>query len=369
MPITVNVNPGALGVAATTEIGGFSGVLTGTVVPSNTLNLLNVPPGCVSFNGACVTTPINPTNGIPLSLLTRGTVVYLNPDVIVPTYHQEPSRSVTIPRLTSVYSPTSLLAPSDVTISGGGVRQATITGMVPEQLAIEPESPPLTSLPEPSDVSISGDGAQQGTIGRTVPEQPTGGSESPPLSSLPEPSDVSVFGGSAPEASIVSSVSEQATRKVETQPVSTPQVDPTRLNSSVAPSVAQIKFKSGQGDLSLTGRELLIQVSEILKSVANMRIQIEGHTDNVPIGPKLRSLYASNWELAKARAANAVRILVEEGGIDPAILSPVGRADTRPVANNATAAGRNKNRRIAIVITPNDRPEAAPLPTADQPGR
>ncbi|MGH7164450.1 MAG: OmpA family protein, partial [Nitrospiraceae bacterium] len=328
MPITVNVNPGTLGVAATTQIGGFSGVLTGTVVPSNTLNLLNVPPGCVSFNGACVTTS---TNGIPLSLLTRGTVVYLNPDVIVPTYYDKPSRSITIPRLTSVYVPASLLEPSDVTISGGGVRQGTITSLVPEQLTTEPESPPLSSLLEPSDVTIPGGRAQEETIASSVPDEATGQSAS--------------------------------------QPVSRPLVDVTRLNSSVAQSVSQIEFKSGQGDLSPTGRELLSQVSEILKGVADMRIQIEGHTDNVPIGPKLLSLYPSNWELAKARAANAVRILVEEGGIDPAILSAVGRADTRPVASNATAAGRNKNRRIEIVLTPKAQPEAAVPPTADQSGR
>ncbi len=327
MPITVNVNPGTLGVAATMEIGGFSGVLTGTVVPSNTLALLNVPPGCVSFNGVCVTTSTN----IPLSLLTRGTLVYLNPDVIVPTYYQDPSRSVTIPRLTSVYVPTSLLAPSDVTISGGGVRQGTTTSLVPEQLTTEPESLPLSSLPEPSDVTNPG--------------------------------------GSAQEETIASSVLEQPTTQGESQPLSTPQIDMTRLSSSVAQSVSQIQFKSGQGDLGPTGRELLKQVSEILKSVANMRIQIEGHTDNVPIGPKLLPLYPSNWELAKARAANAVRILVEEGGIDPALISSVARADTRPVASNATAEGRNKNRRIEIVLTPKDRPEAALSPPADQPGR
>jgi chemotaxis protein MotB len=68
------------------------------------------------------------------------------------------------------------------------------------------------------------------------------------------------------------------------------------------------------------------------------------------IGPSLKSAFASNWELSRARAAGIVRHLVEKGGLDSAKLSAVGYGSTRPVASNATEAGRKRNRRIEIVF-------------------
>jgi chemotaxis protein MotB len=71
----------------------------------------------------------------------------------------------------------------------------------------------------------------------------------------------------------------------------------------------------------------------------NQRIVVEGFTDNVPIGPALRSRFPSNWELSTARATGVVRYLVAQGF-----------GDSRPVTSNDTAQGRAKNRRVEIVI-------------------
>ena len=115
-PINVAVNPGTLGIRATTAIGGISAFLTGTVLPSNALTLLNSPPGLVCFNGCPV--PNSPVSGLATGLV-RSTFGYLNPDTIIPAYYPQPSRSVLISDITSVYMPGTLLQPSPVSLSSG----------------------------------------------------------------------------------------------------------------------------------------------------------------------------------------------------------------------------------------------------------
>jgi chemotaxis protein MotB len=68
------------------------------------------------------------------------------------------------------------------------------------------------------------------------------------------------------------------------------------------------------------------------------------------IGPALKSRYLTNWDLSKARAGGVLRYLIEKGGIDSAKLSSVGYGDTKPIAGNATEVGREKNRRVDIVL-------------------
>ncbi len=114
-PMTVNVNPGTLSIRATTVVAGISAFLTGTVLPGNALTLLNVPPGLVCFNGCPATGGTGGSAGLSGNAL--GTLVYLNPDAIVPTYYPQPSRSVLISDVTSVYIPGSLLEPSSVSLS------------------------------------------------------------------------------------------------------------------------------------------------------------------------------------------------------------------------------------------------------------
>ncbi len=111
-PINVAVNPGTLGIRATTAIGGISAFLTGTVLPGNALTLLNVPPGLVCFN-------ICPVTSSPVSGLANSTFGYLNPETIIPAFYPQPSRSVLISDITSVYMPGTLLQPSPISLSSG----------------------------------------------------------------------------------------------------------------------------------------------------------------------------------------------------------------------------------------------------------
>ena len=113
-PINVAVNPGTLGIRATRR-WRESRHLTGTVLPGNALALLNVPPGLVCFNICPVAS--SPVSGV--SGLANSTFGYLNPETIIPAYYPQPSRSVLISDITSVYMPSTLVQPSPVSLSSG----------------------------------------------------------------------------------------------------------------------------------------------------------------------------------------------------------------------------------------------------------
>lgn len=123
--------------------------------------------------------------------------------------------------------------------------------------------------------------------------------------------------------------------------------------------VDRVLFDSGHAEVKPAGQRVLKQVSDVLKTVADKQIRIEGHTDNVPISAKLRDRYKSNWELSTARATTVVRYLIDQGGVDPQHLSAIGYADTQPIASNETVEGRSANRRIEIVLYPKDLKEIA----------
>ncbi len=123
--------------------------------------------------------------------------------------------------------------------------------------------------------------------------------------------------------------------------------------------VDRVLFDSGQSQVKPAGLKVLKQVSDILKNVPDKQIRIEGHTDDVPIGARLKGRFPTNWELSTARATSVVRYLIEEGGVDRASLSAVGYADTRPLAGNDTEEGRTANRRIEIALYPKDLSEIA----------
>ena len=118
--------------------------------------------------------------------------------------------------------------------------------------------------------------------------------------------------------------------------------------------VEKVLFNSGQAQVKPAGLKVLTQVSDVLKNVTDKQIRIEGHTDNVPIGVKIRDKFPTNWELSTARATNVVRFFIVQGGVSRESLEAVGFADTRPVASNDTEAGRTENRRIEIVLYPRD---------------
>ena len=106
---------------------------------------------------------------------------------------------------------------------------------------------------------------------------------------------------------------------------------------------------------------VLKKVASVLVK-ANRVIQVQGHTDNVPIKGRLAERFPTNWELSAARAVNVVRFLHEEAGLDPQSLSATGVSEYRPRAANDTDEGRQKNRRIEILLIPPFEPE----PDSDQ---
>lgn len=106
---------------------------------------------------------------------------------------------------------------------------------------------------------------------------------------------------------------------------------------------ASVLFDSGEARLQLPAIRALTAVGKIL-ATTDFPITVEGHTDNAPINTLL---FPSNWELSGARAASVVRLFVETG-VDARRLTATGYAEQRPVADNATIEGRQRNRRVAI---------------------
>jgi chemotaxis protein MotB len=114
--------------------------------------------------------------------------------------------------------------------------------------------------------------------------------------------------------------------------------------------VSEVLFNSGKADLRTDSLSKLDKVASVLKTtVSDLNVGIEGHTDNVPIK---HSGWKSNWELSTARALSVVHHLEDKEGIDPKRLSATGYGEFRPVASNATKAGKQENRRVEIVILP-----------------
>lgn len=112
-----------------------------------------------------------------------------------------------------------------------------------------------------------------------------------------------------------------------------------------------LHYDSGDAAIKPENYNVLDQLIEYLRTSGDMRmIRIEGHTDNVEIGPSLKSRYPSNWELSKVRANGVLRYLVEKGGVEPERISAVGLGDTKPTATNAVEEGRTKNRRVEILL-------------------
>jgi chemotaxis protein MotB len=111
----------------------------------------------------------------------------------------------------------------------------------------------------------------------------------------------------------------------------------------------QIFFDSGRATLKKGGREVLKKVGAALKDYEDKVIRVVGHTDNVPVAKSLQTTFPSNWELSVARATNVVRFL-QEAGVPPERMIPSGRGEYDPVAPNDTPEGRQKNRRIEIML-------------------
>ncbi|MBK1674024.1 flagellar motor protein MotD [Ectothiorhodospira shaposhnikovii] len=112
-----------------------------------------------------------------------------------------------------------------------------------------------------------------------------------------------------------------------------------------------ILFASGSADLAADAIPILERLAGILAQFP-ARIQVEGHTDNVPIST---AVYPSNWELSSGRAATVVNLFARNG-VDPEQMAAIGFGEYRPKADNTTPEGRLKNRRVNIVVLAGRRP-------------
>ena len=108
-----------------------------------------------------------------------------------------------------------------------------------------------------------------------------------------------------------------------------------------------ILFDSGSAELRKNAEPILSNVAEILKRFDGYTVEITGHTDNVPMTSG--SFKDNNW-LSSARALYSAEYLISAGGLDPAQIKYSGRGEYEPIADNKTAEGRAKNRRIEIKI-------------------
>lgn len=113
----------------------------------------------------------------------------------------------------------------------------------------------------------------------------------------------------------------------------------------------ELLFPEGGWQISKEGKAAIDKIVSTLQSATKYRIEVEGHTDNVPIGKHLAHRFSSNWELSAGRAAEVVKYL-QSKGVDPSRMTAAGHGEYEPVASNATAEGKAENRRIDIDLVP-----------------
>jgi len=123
----------------------------------------------------------------------------------------------------------------------------------------------------------------------------------------------------------------------------------TQKNGKVYVSLSEnLLFPSGSAVVNPKGKEALSKLAAVLIINPDIAVNIEGHTDSIPI----RGKYEDNWALSTARATAIVRILVNNYQVDPVRVEASGHSQYDPVDTNSTPEGRAKNRRTEIILSP-----------------
>ena len=107
----------------------------------------------------------------------------------------------------------------------------------------------------------------------------------------------------------------------------------------------KVTFRPAAADILESSNPILSNIAEVIKKYPSFQVEIEGHTDNIPIKT---SRYPSNWELSVSRATNVLKFFIDNHSIDPSRFSIKGIADQKPVAHNDTPENRARNRRVEI---------------------
>lgn len=123
----------------------------------------------------------------------------------------------------------------------------------------------------------------------------------------------------------------------------------SQKNGKVYVSLSEnLLFPSGSAEVNAKGKEALSKLAAVLIINPDISVNIEGHTDSIPI----RSKYVDNWALSTARSTAIVRILVNTYQVDPTKVVASGHSQFDPVESNSTPEGRAKNRRTEIILSP-----------------
>ncbi len=216
----------------------------------------------------------------------------------------------------------------------------------------QPALPKASNLPGHASVAENKP-MQQPASTESKPDSPEVIIKSEVTNSIP-PSLMPEFNSAAenfiPELTTANSVGENTLEQQLTK-----KIDEFGLNKAVNIKVTQgyaqleiqdkVLFKSSEADLTAAGETLLKRLIPLLKPAVGL-ILIEGHTDNIPIKT---AQFPSNWELGSSRAASVLHFLVSQQ-LDSSHLRAITYADTMPIADNSTAEGREKNRRVNILV-------------------
>ncbi len=123
----------------------------------------------------------------------------------------------------------------------------------------------------------------------------------------------------------------------------------TTKNGKVYVSLSEeLLFPSGSAAVNAKGKTALQQLATVLNNNKDINVDIEGHTDSIPI----KGRYADNWELSVARSTSIVRILTENYKVSADRVTASGRSKYDPVDTNITSQGRAHNRRTEIILEP-----------------
>jgi chemotaxis protein MotB len=130
------------------------------------------------------------------------------------------------------------------------------------------------------------------------------------------------------------------------------QMQITRLQNAIKVSVnGELLFPSGGWQMPAQAQQTIAKMAAILAPQQTTKINVNGYTDNTPIGPGLMSQgVTSNLILSQRRADNVMQYMISQG-VNPSLVSAQGFGDAEPVASNATPEGRAQNRRVELTLT------------------
>lgn len=117
-----------------------------------------------------------------------------------------------------------------------------------------------------------------------------------------------------------------------------------------------VLFDSGKADIKNEAKYIIEMISDVIKQ-SGKSIRVEGHTDNVPIRTEK---FPSNWELSTSRAVNVLKYIIELNDIEPHTISAAGYGEYRPIDTNDTPEGKQRNRRVDIVVLRTEKNDSEP---------